>query len=251
MFKSVVDRVSDVHAFSGTPDECSNIHVSWFGEPNDIVSIVDLPLETRGQFPGRGPLSMKRNHPGHLNRLVQSAGLPRSSRRTDRYTNHVKYFFTIEETAKLAELNQLDLMEMVESGKVKPSPLLDLLMAGAPVDLIMPRGSIVDRPDPPPLFTRQKVREIQALKAPKWDKASPQPPKTSKAWNPKADPNLIYTPAELAQAWEVSVATIRRLFESEDDVLKHGEENPKRKRRYVTLRIPQAVALRVYRRLSS
>lgn len=162
----------------------------------------------------------------------------------------MKNFFTLEEAAKLAEVNPLDLMEMVESGKVKPSSLIDLLTAGAPVDLIISSGSIINRPDPPALFTREKIREIQALNAPKADSKS-SPTRTVKVWNPKADPNLIYTPAELARAWELSPATIRRLFESEDDVLKHGEENPRKRRRYVTLRIPQNVALRVYRRLSS
>jgi len=162
----------------------------------------------------------------------------------------VKHFFTIEEAAKLAELNTLDLIEMIESGKVNPSPPLDLLMAGAPVDLIFPQGSIAERPDPPALFTREKIREIQALNAPKRDRAAARP-KTLKAWNPKADPNMVYTPEDLAEAWQWSVATIRRLFEKEDDVMRHGEEHRRNKRRYVTLRIPQTVAMRVYRKLSS
>jgi len=167
----------------------------------------------------------------------------------------VQNFFTIEEAAKLAEVNLLDLIEWIESGKMKPSNLIELVQAGAPIDVLMPPGSIIEPREPVQLFTRSKIREIQSLKAPRLpkprdDKSSPKP-KTLKAWNPKADPNMVYTPEDLAEAWQWSVATVRRLFENEDGVMKRGEENPRKKRRYVTLRIPQAVALRVYRKLSS
>lgn len=56
-----------------------------------------------------------------------------------------------------------------------------------------------------------------------------------------------YSPSELAG---LSSDTIRRLFEDEPGVVNIGERNPRRKRRYVTLRIPQSVAARVHRRLS-
>ncbi len=59
-----------------------------------------------------------------------------------------------------------------------------------------------------------------------------------------------YSPAELAELWGLSSDTIRRLFEDEPGVVTIGERNPRSKRRYVTLRIPQSVAARVHRRLS-
>jgi hypothetical protein len=59
-----------------------------------------------------------------------------------------------------------------------------------------------------------------------------------------------YSPLELAELWGVSSDTIRRIFEDEPGVVTIGERNPRRKRRYVTLRIPQSVAARVHRRLS-
>ena len=59
-----------------------------------------------------------------------------------------------------------------------------------------------------------------------------------------------YSPSELAELWGLSSDTIRRLFEDEPGVVTTGERNPRRKRRYVTLRIPQSVAARVHRRLS-
>ena len=60
-----------------------------------------------------------------------------------------------------------------------------------------------------------------------------------------------YSPAELADLWGLSSDTIRRLFEREPGVLAIGDRNPRRKRRYVTLRIPESVAARVHRRLSA
>jgi hypothetical protein len=62
---------------------------------------------------------------------------------------------------------------------------------------------------------------------------------------------LHYSGSELAELWGLSSDTIRRLFEDEPGVVTIGERNPRRKRRYVTLRIPQSVAARVHRRLST
>jgi len=59
-----------------------------------------------------------------------------------------------------------------------------------------------------------------------------------------------YAPAELAQAWGVNVETIRNIFREEPGVVKIGEKDPKHKRPYLTLRIPESVALRVHTRLS-
>ena len=59
-----------------------------------------------------------------------------------------------------------------------------------------------------------------------------------------------FTPAELAEAWNLSVETIRNLFRDEPGVLKIGKTTSRYKRGYITLRIPQKVAERVHRRLS-
>ena len=60
-----------------------------------------------------------------------------------------------------------------------------------------------------------------------------------------------FTPAELAEAWNVSVDTIRNLFRDEPGVLKIGQTNSRHKRGYITLRIPEKVAERVHSRLSA
>lgn len=60
-----------------------------------------------------------------------------------------------------------------------------------------------------------------------------------------------FSPAELAEQWNLSEDTVRRIFEREPDVLIF--ENPERgsSRRRRTMRIPESVAERVYRRLST
>jgi len=60
-----------------------------------------------------------------------------------------------------------------------------------------------------------------------------------------------YTVQELGALWRVSRDTIIRIFREEPGVLKIGPGQARRgRRRYVTLRIPESVVLRVHRRLS-
>ena len=58
-----------------------------------------------------------------------------------------------------------------------------------------------------------------------------------------------YSVAELAQLWNLSEKTIRRMFEKEPGVLQWGGKETRFKRAYTTLRIPETVALRMHRRL--
>jgi hypothetical protein len=57
----------------------------------------------------------------------------------------------------------------------------------------------------------------------------------------------IFTTRELAEVWQLSEQSIRRLFQDESGVFKLGDDNPRGRRGYCTLRIPEAVALRVWR----
>jgi hypothetical protein len=59
-----------------------------------------------------------------------------------------------------------------------------------------------------------------------------------------------YSPADLAKAWGVNVETVRNVFREEPGVVKIGAKVPSHKRSYLTLRIPQSVAVRVHKRLS-
>lgn len=61
-----------------------------------------------------------------------------------------------------------------------------------------------------------------------------------------------YTVGEIARLWGFSDDVVRKIFERELGVLVFGEaRSTGRKRRYVTLRIPEAVLDRVHRRLQS
>jgi hypothetical protein len=58
-----------------------------------------------------------------------------------------------------------------------------------------------------------------------------------------------FTPQELAELWKFDESTIRRMFIDEPGVLKYGKQSRRDGRRnYVTLRIPESVARRVYER---
>jgi len=65
--------------------------------------------------------------------------------------------------------------------------------------------------------------------------------------NPKRPFEKHYTPAEVAEIWGISVDMARDLFRGEDDVLKLERTGSKK---YVTLRIPESVLLRVHTRMS-
>ena len=57
----------------------------------------------------------------------------------------------------------------------------------------------------------------------------------------------IYTPKELGELWQLSENSIRRLFQDREGVFTLGDSNPRGRRGYCTLRIPENVALAVWR----
>jgi hypothetical protein len=60
-----------------------------------------------------------------------------------------------------------------------------------------------------------------------------------------------YSPAEIAELWNLSADCVRNIFEHEPGVLVIGNPIPRRgKRSYTTLRIPQSVLGRVHKRMS-
>jgi AraC-like DNA-binding protein len=56
-----------------------------------------------------------------------------------------------------------------------------------------------------------------------------------------------YSVSDVAALWAISEKTVRRIFESEDGVLRWGSSETTRKRAYQTLRIPESVLIRVHR----
>jgi hypothetical protein len=59
-----------------------------------------------------------------------------------------------------------------------------------------------------------------------------------------------YTADQVAKMWNLSTDTVRRLFQGEDGVLRIVRPGSRYKRTYVTLRIPESVLDRVYRRIA-
>ena len=60
-----------------------------------------------------------------------------------------------------------------------------------------------------------------------------------------------YSPSELAELWNLSTDTVRRMFENEFGVLVFENPVKSSSRRFRTLRIPESVAQRVYCRFSN
>lgn len=56
-----------------------------------------------------------------------------------------------------------------------------------------------------------------------------------------------FTPPQLGKLWNVSPNTVRSWFEGRDDILRWGSTHSKGKRRHLSIRIPESVALKVYK----
>lgn len=56
-----------------------------------------------------------------------------------------------------------------------------------------------------------------------------------------------YALIEVAEMWHLSPDKVREIFEHEPGVLVFGDRSPRHKRRYLTLRIPHTVLLRVHK----
>ncbi len=74
---------------------------------------------------------------------------------------------------------------------------------------------------------------------------SVQVPETSAVFNDRH-----YSVAEVAAMWNLSKDVVRKIFRHEPGVLAIGDPNPRGRRGYVTLRIPQTVLERKYRQMS-
>lgn len=58
-----------------------------------------------------------------------------------------------------------------------------------------------------------------------------------------------YSAEEIGRLWGLSPRTVRRMFENEPGILVFGNAGSMKKRRYLTLRVPESVLVRVHRRL--
>jgi hypothetical protein len=60
-----------------------------------------------------------------------------------------------------------------------------------------------------------------------------------------------YSVAEVAAMWHLSQDAVRKIFDHEPGVMVLGDQAPRHKRKYTTLRIPESVVQRVHRRMSN
>lgn len=58
-----------------------------------------------------------------------------------------------------------------------------------------------------------------------------------------------YTVNEISKLWGLSEKTVRKIFEQEPGVVEIDNRTSRRKRNYVTRRIPESVLRRVHRKL--
>ena len=58
-----------------------------------------------------------------------------------------------------------------------------------------------------------------------------------------------YSLEQIGELWGLSIRTVRKMFEHEPGIIVFGNTGSLKKRRYLTLRIPESVLLRVHRRL--
>lgn len=58
-----------------------------------------------------------------------------------------------------------------------------------------------------------------------------------------------YSAEEIGKLWRLSPRTVRRMFENEPGIIVFGNTGSLNRRRYLTLRIPESVLVRVHRRL--
>ena len=58
-----------------------------------------------------------------------------------------------------------------------------------------------------------------------------------------------YSPEDVSTMWNLSPKTVRRLFANEPGIIELGHPDDMKKRRYLTIRIPESVLIRVHRRL--
>jgi hypothetical protein len=58
-----------------------------------------------------------------------------------------------------------------------------------------------------------------------------------------------YSADEIGRLWGLSPRTVRRMFENEPGIIVLGNTGTMRKRRYITIRVPESVLVRVHRRL--
>jgi hypothetical protein len=59
-----------------------------------------------------------------------------------------------------------------------------------------------------------------------------------------------YSIKEISRMWGISGGTVHKLFDNESGVIRIGNPEGRFKRKYITLRIPESVMIRVHAKLT-
>jgi len=95
-------------------------------------------------------------------------------------------------------------------------------------------------------FTEKDIEQVKAFAR----KSAPKKPEATEQFVDDGE-QKFFTVAQIAFMWQLSTDIIQRLFENETGVLPLGKNNPRGKRKRITLRIPRAVMERVKKRRSN
>jgi hypothetical protein len=155
--------------------------------------------------------------------------------------------FTIKQAAAKVGISEGLLILWISTGKFKPSIELSTRNHGLTGTPKMALEAFAG-PDGEAfgwnrfLLTAEDVKRLSAMVEQTAER---------KAREPAHVPGRHYTAKQLAVEWGMSPDTIRKLFEDEPGVLRHGKNTSRRgKRRYLSIRIPEEVAQRIHNRRS-
>lgn len=144
--------------------------------------------------------------------------------------------YTLKQAASKAGISEELLLLWVSTGRVKPAK------SASKVYLPVPNQPHQEREDfslpAAYAFNDKDLETIRSL--------AEQPQSKPARATPTAKD--IYTVAEVAALLNLSSDTIRRIFIDEPGVISLGDENPRGRRKRVTLRIPKEVVERVKRK---
>jgi hypothetical protein len=158
--------------------------------------------------------------------------------------------FTIKQATAKVGISEGLLVLWIDSGKFKPSSEISMKSSYFPMGSLAQRAIAAHAggPDVEVLgwnrfhLTDEDIERLGAMVEQTAERKSKAPAHVK---------GSHYTVQELATEWGVSEDTIRKMFEDEPGILRHGKSvNRRGKRRYLSIRIPEEVAQRVHQRLS-
>lgn len=95
-------------------------------------------------------------------------------------------------------------------------------------------------------FTEKDIEPVKAFA----NRFAPKKPEATERFIDDGEQEF-FTARQIASMWQLSTDTIQRIFQDEPGVIPLGKNNPRGKRKRITLRIPRQVMERVKKRRSN